>query len=311
MSDTRKRDPPETAPFQMGGSSSKSPFDRRNSVERRTQRRVLFNIKAKLQKLEKDTKKFNGLPGDEEYERLTNGISTIQKELAKKHPTLQPKIKASSVELQKEAEKLLETLVEKAKANEQKQHNNNKEEQQPQTPRTSSEIKQTVELRLVKVEPEEERPTSTSSSVRSPEETRRSILKVGVPVMPNVAKELKRKVEQSEKLEENPEESYLKFVEAIKREVEDIELKISEFVGLKGGAHYAQIQEKLFDDLSKLKEVPNQSEVVVEQKDLCVQYIRSCLNFLDEKAENEVFSSDNEEYTPQTQPPKGFKATLI
>lgn len=294
----------------MGGSSSKSPFDRRNSVERRTQRRVLFNLKDKIKKIEKDVKKFNGLPADEEYERLTVAISQVQKELAKKHPTLQPKNKVVSVELQKEAEKSLETLVEKAKINQQKQsESNNNQHQAP------SEVRETVELRLVKVEPEAERPTSGASSLRSPEETRKSILKVGVPVMPNAAKELKRKVEQNKQLEEEDEdmeESILKAIENVKKQVEDIEIRISEFVGLKDGVHYVQIKEQLFENLEFLKQIPNQSEIIVEQKERCVQYIRSCLHFLDERAEDgEVFSSDNEDQALPSIQPKGIKATLI
>lgn len=295
----------------MGGSSSKSPFDRRNSVERRTQRRVLFNLKDKIKKIEKDVAKFNGLPADEEYERLTVAISQVQKELAKKHPTLQPKNKTVSLELQKQAETSLETLVEKAKLNQRKQNESNNN--QPQKQEDAPERRQAVELRLVKVESEAERPLSQTSSLRSPEETRRSILKVGIPVMPNAAKELKRKVEQDKQIEkECDEENILKAIDNVKKQVGDIELTISEFVGLKYSAHYTQIKEKLLENLSFLKEIPNQSEIVVEQKEMCIQFIRSCLNFLDEKAEEqEVFSSDNEEQTlPPTQI-KGFKATLI
>lgn len=298
----------------MGGSGSKSPFDRRNSVERRTQRRVLFNIKDKIKKIEKDVQKFNGLPGDEDYERLTNAISSVQKELAKKHATLQPKNKTVSLELQKDSEKFLELLVEKAKLNQQRQsESNNNKQQSDTTPRASSEIRQAVELRLVKVEHDNERPNSRASSLRSPEETRKSILKVGVPVMPNAAQELKRKVAQNAEIEEEEaEDSILKAIENVKKQVQDTELRISEFVGLKGGVHYTQIKEKLFENLSYLKEIPNQSEAIVEQKELCIQYIRSCFNFLDEKAEDgEVFTSDNEEAAPPSLQPKGIKATLI
>lgn len=302
----------------MGSSSSKFTFDRRNSVERRTQRRVLYNIKEKVKKIDKDVKKFDGFPGDAEYERLTTGISSVQKELLKKHPTLQPKNKATSVELQRESQRILEVLVEKAKQNELKQSesNNNKQSKQQsedaQSPRASSEIRQTVELRVIKVEsPEQERPTSQTSSLRSPEETRKSILKVGVPVMPNAAKEMKRRLEQNKQVEEaDSEEVTLKLIEGIKKQVEDIELRISEFVGLKDGVHYTQIKDELFKNWSRLKEIPNKSEIIVEQKELCVQYIRSCLNFLDEKAETEVFSSDNEDQAAYV-PPKGMKATLI
>lgn len=278
-------------------------------MERRTQRRVLFNIKDKVKKIDKDVKKFNGLPGDEEYERLTTAISAVQKELLKKHQTLQLKNKTVSLELQKEAEKLLETLVDKAKQNQQKQSesNNNKQEDEQSS---ASEVRQTVELRLVKVEAEGERPTSQASSLRSPEETRKSILKVGVPVMPNAAEEMKRKVEQGKQLE-NVEENALKAIENIKMQVQDVELRISEFVGYRDGVHYNQIKEKLFDFLGNLKEIPNQSDIVVEQKELCVQYVRSCLTFLDEKADVEVFSSDNEEQTLPSIPAKGIKATLI
>lgn len=298
----------------MGGSSSKSPFDRRNSVERRTQRRVLFNIKDKIKKIEKDVKKFNGLPADEEYERLTTAISQIQKELAKKHPTLQPKNKIVCSELQKEAVTYLETLVEKAKLNQQQKQteSNNNNQQQQEAP--AAEIRQTVELRLVKVEPEVERPTSGTSSLRSPVETRKSILKVGVPVMPNAAKMLQRKVEQDNELTEadDEEESILRAIENVTKQVGDIEIKISEFVGLKNGVHYVQIKEQLFENLEFLKQIPNQSEIIVEQKERCVQYIRSCLNFLDEKAEEgEVFSSDNEDQALPSIQPKGIKATLI
>lgn len=303
----------------MGGSGSKSPFDRRNSVERRTQRRVLFNIKDKIKKIEKDVKKFNGLPADDEYERLTTAISSVQKDLAKKHATLQPKNKTVSLELQREAEKYLETLVEKAKLNQQKQSesNNNREpkhddEDTQSTRASSSEIRQTVELRLVKVEDAGRRPTSQTSSVRSPEETRKSIMKVGVPVMPNAAKELKRKVEQDKQIEEVEEESILRAIESVKQQVGEIELTINEFVGLKNGVRYMRIKEKLLENLAFLDGIANKSEIIVEEKGKCMQYIRSSLNFLDEKAdEEEVFSSDNEDQGLPSIPPKGIKATLI
>lgn len=294
----------------MGGSSSKSPFDRRNSVERRTQRRVLSGIKDKIKKIENDVNKFNGVPGDEEYERLSYSIVAVQQELVKKHASLQPKNKVTSVELQKQAEKYLETLVEKAKINQRKQSESNNNKQQDD----SSERRQTVELRVVKIEAEQPQ-TSRPSSLRSPEETRKSILKVGVPVMPNAAKELERKVKQTEELEEedgDAEDDILKAIENVKKQVEDIELRISEFVGLKNGTRYTHLKGMLMENLLYLKEIPNQSELIVEQKEMCVQYIRSCLNFLDEKAEDgEVFSSDNEEGALPSIPPKGIRATLI
>lgn len=281
-------------------------------MERRTQRRVLFNIKDKIKKIEKDVKKFNGLPADEDYERLTTAISQIQKELAKKHSTLQPKNKIVCSELQKEAATSLETLVQKAKLNQQQKQSESNNNQQQETP--AAEIRQTVELRLVKVEPEAERPTSGASSLRSPVETRKSILKVGVPVMPNAAKELQRKVEQDNELAEadDEEENILRAIENVTKQVGDIEIRISEFVGLKNGMHYVQIKEQLFENMEFLKQIPNQSEIIVEQKERCVQYIRSCLNFLDEKAEEgEVFSSDNEDQALPSIQPKGIKATLI
>lgn len=267
----------------MGGGNSKSSFDRRNSVERRTQRRVLINAKIRLEKTEKELNKFVGTLNDERYNEIRASLMALRKDLHKRSMSMQQKNKQICIDLQKRVIADLKTLEEKAKETQEKQakrrENKNHEEEINKavkhrtsaiierqdsdeitdTSRPVSEIRQTAEIKVVQVTPKE-RPVSES-------EKRVSVLRF-----------------------KDPNEVTAKEIEEIKREVEEIEFQISEFIGRRNGRHYNRLKSKLIGNMQRLNEFSVSDEYLVEQINLCLRYVGSCLNFLDEKAVDEESS---------------------
>lgn len=303
----------------MGGNNSKSPFERRNSVERRTQRRSLADLKSKFQKLQKELKAFKGIPDDDQYNHIKTNLLSLKRETARKATTVQPKLRESYNEMGKHISEALQYLDSKAAANRDKTTNRKSTEQaaskedtpdgssavqrqSSQTSRANSEIRQTVELKLVQVTPQMDRQsilsTSTvNSAVKSPEDKRKSILKMGVPVMPLAVME-RQSARVSIVTAKNEEQSPNATIEAIRKDVEDIELQISQFIGIKNGTHYNRLKERLFGYLDRLATVSVKDDDLLDRKEKCVNYVKSCLNFLDERAtdgdvngEDEVFAS--------------------
>lgn len=306
----------------MGGSSSKSPFERRNSVERRTQRRTLADIKSKYQKLQKELKAFKGVPDDEQYNHIKASLTSLKKETARKSASVQPKLRESYNDMNRQITEALQYLDAKAVANRDKTINRSSTEQAtskedahdgassiqrqssvpPLSPGANSEIRKTVELKLVQITPQIDRQsimsTSTvNSAVKSPEDKRKSILKMGVPVMPMAVME-RQSARVSIVTAKNEEQSLAATIEKIRKDVEDIELQISTFIGIKNGTHYNRLKEKLFGYLDKLSAIAVKEDDLLERKEKCVNYVKSCLNFLDEKAidgdtngDDDVFAS--------------------
>lgn len=277
----------------MGGSSSKSPFDRRNSVERRTQRRALTSIKVRLQKIEKDLKKFNGSQHDEEYQHLSSSLTALKKELVKKSANLQQKNKDSYNEIAERLTEAFQLLKDKSSVSPTTKHYVRpfsdpgvSIERQDSDATNNSEIRHTVDLTVVQLTPQPERPDSQASNVRSPEDKRKSILKMGVPVMPGAMVEADVQKKSVRHVEPPKPESDSQVIEGIKKQIEELELEIANFIGKKNGTHYNRLKEKLYKNLEKLTDISVKDDVLVEQKDLCVQYVKSCLNFLDEKADS-------------------------
>lgn len=322
----------------MGGSSSKSPFERRNSVERRTQRRSLADIKSKLQKVQKELKSFKGVPDDDQYNHIKTTLLSLKRETAKKTATVQPKLRDSFNDMNKYITTALEFLDNQAVANQLGTNNRKSVEDTankvvqdagqssnpPASPGANSEIRQTVELKLMQVTPQMDRQsflstTSTvNSAVKSPKDKRKSILKMGVPVMPLAVMERQAarvSIVTAKKEEQSP--APAGTVDAIKKDVEDIELQISQFIGRKNGTHYNRLKDRLFGHLDKLAAISAKDDELLDQKEKCVNYVKSCLNFLDERAvdgdiigEDDVFapSSTNNELNNLT---KKFAITQI
>lgn len=276
----------------MGSGNSKSSFDRRNSVERRTQRRVLINAKIRLEKTEKELKKFSGVANDESYNEIKGNLMALRKELHKKSASMQQKNKQACVDLQKRVIANLKNLEEKAKENQENEtlKRENKTEEQgskevvkhrtsaiierqdsdaTDASRPVSEIRHTAEIRVLQITPQE-RPVSES-------DRRTSVLRF-----------------------KDPNEVAAKQIEEIKQEVEGIELKISEFIGRRNGTHYNRLKSKLIENMKRLREISVDDEYLVEQINLCLRYVGSCLNFLDEKAVEEDGSEKEYSATPET-----------
>ncbi|XP_018573799.1 nucleoporin GLE1 [Anoplophora glabripennis] len=208
----------------MGLSVSKSPLERRNTVARRSQRRTIHTIKARVDKLFPSIKRFRGVNNDEDYQALHTEIDHLRIELIKKSRDLQPQIRAIYDSTLKRIDEAFVALEDKLKENQEKaikkerereekaekkkEKQKNKEGEEVTSENNdviveeveeeaaneadnlagSTEKRHTVELKFVHVVPGEitqaDIHSNNNNVVKSPEEKRKSILKHGVAVMP-------------------------------------------------------------------------------------------------------------------------------
>lgn len=306
----------------MGIAGSKSTLERRNTIARRSQRRVIHNIKAKVERVYQDIKKFKGTEEDDDFNALISELDHLKTELMKKSKDLQPQVqniceitfsKIDNAVLTLE-NKLLENrekskkkeIADEEKTRKKKEKNHidqqttndftiTEEQNEVDELAASSEKRKTLEVKFVQIfSPGEKRELSenhvTTSKVVSPEDKRKSILKVGgVPVMPTaMANELssrsKKISDHSSKNENVQTPDNLTRVNEIINTLQNIECQIADFVGRKYGSQYQRIRDQLNEYLSELNEITTNDEYVNEQVKLCQNYVISNLNFLDDKA---------------------------
>ncbi|XP_060522465.1 uncharacterized protein LOC132699646 [Cylas formicarius] len=319
----------------MGGVSSKSPLERRNTVARRSQRRTIHNMKPKIDNVYKDIKKFKGAARDANYIALHNEIEYLKNELTRRGQDLQPQVRnlyenvykricEAQEALEQKLQENTEKIEKKQKGKEENAHletvpeENSSEIQQDQPDaaeaeeerlENSQEKRKTVELKFVKVVPDEDVPNAPKpANVRSPEEKRKSILKVGVPVMPGaMLKELTAHTNRITKFyddtvaaELTPQQIMIKINEIVE-DLQQIELEISQFVGKKHGKQYNKIRNALNKYLVEVNRLESTDEYASEQQKICRNYVSSCMSFLEERAtdsgfiegDDDVFSSNN------------------
>ncbi|CAG9773753.1 unnamed protein product [Ceutorhynchus assimilis] len=320
----------------MGSVGSKSPLERRNTVARRSQRRTLHNLKPKVEQLHKDIKKFKGATEDVNWVSLRNEIEFFKNDLTRRAKDLQPQVRNLYENVYKrvcEAEEALQTKLEENReklTNKQQKGDNNEVAQsiisQNQS-ETFSEItsnntadnetivdvhaenendnKKNMEIQLEHLEGS---PKHTKEvRIISPEQKRKSILKVGVPVMPvammnELAAQTTRINRQYDRTDSPvPARTVQEVVERINEIVESlrqIELEINEFVGKKNGKQYLRFRDSLNKYLIELNGLSPVDDYALDQIKICRSYIGSCLSFLDERATSEArpesFTSDDE-----------------
>lgn len=164
----------------MGLGNSKSPLERRNTVARRSQRRTLHNLKSKVDNLHKDIKKFKGITEDTNYVKLKNEIEYFKNDLGRRKKDLQPQVRALYETVYKRLNEADEALINKLQENQEKQEKKDAKEavssvglddvseveEQPQSVMENETVvdvhqeneenkRQTVEINLVKVIPED------------------------------------------------------------------------------------------------------------------------------------------------------------
>lgn len=325
------------------GLSSSTPLERRNTVARRSQRRTIHNIKSKVDRIAQEVKKFKGIEEDSNFQILMSEINHLKVELMRKSKDLQPQVRNihqvtlnkieecvqtlenKLLENQEKFRKKEEVNEEKARKKEQKNkdksHENSdmsydvtviEENDEAEELAASTEKRKTLEVKFVQIIPpgENEPPENQgrSSRIVSPEEKRKSILKVGVPVMPGaMMNEISSK---SKKISSHynhidsvvkTEEDILARVNEIVNNLQAIECQIADFVGRKNGTQYNRIRDHLNEYLIELNQVNTADNFINEQIKLCKNYIGSNMNFLDEKVINDerydsnddVFQADN------------------
>nr|CAI5844459.1 unnamed protein product [Callosobruchus analis] len=171
---------------------------------------------------------------------------------------------------------------------------------------SSPELNKPVEMKLVKIltpstsEIDIHASSGSPEQLRSPEEKRKSILKVGIPVMPeNMVNEITKKsqrlsVHYKEEKEREAENALASKVNKIIKQLETTEYDIAGFVGKKNGKRYNRIKDKLKATLAELNQYRTNEETTKENIDRAKTYVGSCLAFLDEKAAENQEESDND-----------------
>lgn len=319
----------------MGITGSKSPLERRNTVARRSQRRAIHNIRAKVERVSQDIKQFKATDEDDNFNALLSELEHLKFELIKKSKDLQPQVRKifeitlSKIEdsalalenriienrekLRKKGEADLEKIRREEEENEEKNHYETdetndiiiKEENEAEKIAASSEKRKTLEVKFVQIIPpggEIEHP-GKSSKVVSPEDKRKSILKVGgVPVMPGammneISSKSKRISEHYHKNDEieKTDDDHVTRVNEIINKLQDIECQIADFIGRKYGTQYHRIRDQLNEYLIELNQMSTNDEFVTEQVKLCKNYVGSNINFLDERAVTDSRYESNED----------------
>ncbi|VEN47275.1 unnamed protein product [Callosobruchus maculatus] len=172
---------------------------------------------------------------------------------------------------------------------------------------SSPELNKTVEMKLVKIltpSTSEIDVHASPEQIRSPEEKRKSILKVGIPVMPeNMVNEITKKsqrlsVHYKEEKEREAESALASKVSKIIKQLETTEYDIAGFVGKKNGKRYNRIKDKLKATLAELNQYQANEETTKDNIARAKTYVGSCLAFLDEKAAENQEESDNDVFLP-------------
>lgn len=339
----------------MGAVTSKSPLERRNTVARRSQRRTLHNLKPKIDGVLKEIKKFKGVTEDTNYVALKNEIEYLKNDLTRRGKDLQPQVRTIYENIYKkisEAEDALQNKLEENRTKLEKKENKQKEnggtaqsvvdhydvksditsnvddsetvvqihteQQEEQALENSEDRRKTVELKFVKVVPEEDSP-KPSKEVRivSPVEKRKSILKAGgVPVMPGAM--MNELAAQSSRInrqyhagaDETPApvtvQDVLYRINSIVESLRQLELEINDFVGRKHGKQYNRLRDGLNRYLIELNNLNPSDEYALDQVRICRNYVGSCLTFLDERSTDDARSDsvgDDEVFENNNLPP--------
>lgn len=325
----------------MGIGVSKSPLERRNTVARRSQRRTIHNIKSKVDRVAQDIKKFKGIEEDVNYESLMSELDHLKVELLRKSKDLQPQVTNIYQVTLSKIEESVQTLNNKLLENQDKfrkkgnseqdkarqKHEKNKEKEPDDTENiqndndiiiteeeneaheiaASTERRKTLEVKFVKIVPPDEdvqppENQGVTSKMVSPEDKRKSILKVGVPVMPGAmmneisskSKKISSHYNHTESTERSDEDILLRVNEMISN-LQAIECQIADFVGRKNGTQYHRIRDQLNEYLIELNRINIVDEYINEQVKLCKNYVGSNMNFLDEKAINDKRYDSNDD----------------
>ncbi|XP_066249213.1 repetitive organellar protein-like [Euwallacea similis] len=342
----------------MGLTSSKSPLERRNTVARRSQRRTLHNLKSKVENFHKEIKKFKGVSEDTNYVNLKREIEFFKNDLNRRGKDLQPQIRNLYETVYKKVRELEEALQEKVQENREKLEKKDAKEREngvasPSVVNGFSEVqgsaledeesfessetvvevhaedeaeskRKTVEINLLKIINEDEAKSPKEVRIVSPAEKRKSILKVGVPVMPGavmnefnthtnkITLQSTTKSVPTSPVSPRTVQDVIKRIADMIESIRQIEQQISEFVGKKDGKQYDQIKDTLKKYLAELNTLSPVDDNALGQLAECRTYIGSCLSFLDEKAVQrpqsrdnrpESFTSDDEVFDNNNVPP--------
>ncbi|KAJ8923157.1 hypothetical protein NQ315_001711 [Exocentrus adspersus] len=317
----------------MGIAESKSPLERRNTVARRSQRRSITNVKARVDKVFPSIKRFKSVNKDETYHTIHTEIEHLQNELMRKARDLQPQVRnlydntlkkldaafiALDDKLKENQEKSARKQKEQEEKAEKKKKNKNQdvasenndgdveiqeveEEQEATNLEESTDKRKTVELKFVQIIPDEviQADVHNNNVAKSPEEKRKSILKHGVAVMPGaMMNEMasKPRTVSIQQHQDNKVEDNEKINTKINEIIENLqatEYQIADFIGKRNGTQHNRIRDKLLGYMDVLDGFSPSDDYTVEQINICKNYVTSCLNFLEEKALDEEKLQDD------------------
>ncbi|XP_045478234.1 uncharacterized protein LOC123683319 [Harmonia axyridis] len=303
----------------MGSSMSSNVGDRRANALRRSQRKSLTGACSSIDKVIKALKNYKGTEDSEEYKNMKVRIIQVEKNL-QKVPESQKQFKTLHEVTKQKIKTAFEMLENRTLENTQAAQSrgiilngNGMKPPSPNTRKTIEELRtqeqlskdttpaqsptnenkrNSLLLRMSKFTLPKRESKSSESEVqevtvevhKSPEATRKSIMKYGVPVLPSPPHNSPPKL-VSFNTPDHFEDTLLKHekrLKIIKQDIANLEIRISEFIGKKDGKHYNNLKvslEQMEEELDGIRE-----EELLDQVELCQNYIKSCYNFLESKA---------------------------
>ncbi|KAJ8986123.1 hypothetical protein NQ317_005593 [Molorchus minor] len=165
----------------------------------------------------------------------------------------------------------------------------------------STEKRKTVELKFVQIVPDEVVQVDVhenNNNAKSPEEKRKSILKLGVPVMPGaILNRMSSKFASFTKqkevtISENDNDKIIAKVNEIVESLQAVEYQIADFVGKRHGTQYNRIRDRLTKHADELKRFNTTDDYALEQINICKNYVESCVSFLNEKSIDDTLQDD-------------------
>lgn len=238
-------------------------------------------------------------------DKMTENLQKANKKTETEQEKARKKEEKNKTKLHETTERFNDITVIQEVPEETEERENMKEEIQEAQELTSNPEKiKNVEVKFVQIiSPEDsQQEQNISNKVASTEEKRKSILKMGIPVMPgammnDITQKSKKILERYSSFEiiQRTEEEILSRVNEIIENLQAMECQIADFVGRKNGTQYHRIKDQLNNFLIELNQINTVDEYLTDQLKLCKNFVASNLSFLEEKAVQDNKSDSNDD----------------
>ncbi|CAH1116009.1 unnamed protein product [Phaedon cochleariae] len=307
--------------------------------------RLNYELNSKIRDLQPQVRNIHQVT----VARLDEAVQALQAKVLENRQKQQEKMKKNHNQDEEDLnENTSKSVNEEIEVNEETEEGGNQaspeQTNESQVLENSTDKRKTLELKFVQVIPENSIEAEVHNEQMSPnfkrnDEKRKSILKMGVPVMPGaMLEEITKKTNQmsvhydttvpvpvpvpapAPVPVEDSDALLAKLGDTVEN-LQKIEYQIADFVGKKHGTQYNRIKDKLVGYMHEVTQIRSKDDFVVDQVQLCTNYLESCLRFLDDKAvennkdqlQDDVFlpEQNNNTFDAQTKLQKLMKTTAI